>query len=176
MECFYLDAGWWDGSVDRGSFGKALGSWVENRKKFPSGIASFADSVHGLGMQFVWVEPERVDGALADQGPDPLREAWLAHRDHPLSRPDGTRQLCFGCPDAVEWISRKLLYLVREYKVDRLKWDHNFYMPCNRADHGHQAGDGGFAHIQGVYHMLAKLRESFPRLVIENCAGNRIDF
>jgi len=180
IECFYLDAGWWDGSVDRGGFGKALGTWVENRRKFPAGIAAFADHIRGLGMKFgLWVEPERIDGALLDQGADPIRERWLARRDgHPRSRPDGTHQLCFGCPEAVAWIERKLLFLIREYKVDWLKWDHNFYMPCNREDHGHQPGDGGFAHIQGLYRVLGRLRQSFPRLVIENCSGggNRIDF
>jgi alpha-galactosidase len=180
IECFYLDAGWWEGSVAQGSFGKGLGSWVENRRKFPAGIAAFADYVRGLGMKFgLWVEPERVDGSLLDQGADPLREIWLARRDgQPRSRPDGTHQLCLGCPEAVAWIERKLAFLIREYRVDWLKWDHNFYLPCNRADHGHQAGDGGFAHIQGLYGVLGRLRASSPKLVIENCAGggNRIDF
>jgi alpha-galactosidase len=180
LECFYLDAGWWAGSIAKGGFGKALGAWTENREKFPSGVKSFGDYVHGLGMKFgLWVEPERIDHALVGQGPDALSESWLAGRDDAaLARNDGTHQLCFGSPDAVAWIGRKLTYLISAYGVDWLKWDHNFYMPCNRTGHGHQAGDGGFAHIQGVYSVLQLLRERFPNLVIENCAGggNRFDF
>ncbi|MFB3826300.1 MAG: alpha-galactosidase [Bryobacteraceae bacterium] len=180
IECFYLDAGWWTGSPASGGFGKALGTWTENREKFPSGIASFAGFIHGLGMKFgFWVEPERIDSTLIGQGPDPIRESWIARRDGAdLARNDGTRQLCFGCPEAVEWITKKLVRAAEEYHADWLKWDHNFYMPCNRADHGHQAGDGGFAHVQGVYKVLGTLRDRFPKLVIENCSGggNRMDF
>ena len=167
MECFYVDAGWYEGSPAQGSFGLGLGTWSENRDKFPSGLAALADHVHGLGMKFgLWMEPERVDLTVVDRGPDPLRAHWLT----------GT-QLCLGCPEAVEWIERRLRHVIGEYHVDWLKWDHNADPICHRDDHGHQAGDGNFSHIQGLYRVFRRLREAFPHLVIENCAGggNRMD-
>jgi alpha-galactosidase len=176
IECFYVDAGWYRGSPAKGNFSAGLGDWVAN-EKFPSGLPAFADHVRGLGMKFgLWVEPERVDGALI--GKAEISPAWIAGRDGArLLRPDGSAQLCFGNPDVVAGNKRTLERVVREYKVDWLKWDHNFYLPCNDPGHGHQAGDGGMAHIMGVYQVLEHLR-AFPQLVIENCAGggNRIDF
>lgn len=181
LECFYLDAGWYEGSpTERASFGLGLGTWRENREKFPSGIAAFADYIHSLGMKFgVWVEPERVDLRFVDQAGSPIRGSWLALADPARPpAPGGTNPLCFGNPEVVAWAKQTLSRLIAEYKVDWLKWDHNVYTVCTRADHGHQAGDGNFAHIQGVYEVMGHLRRQFPRLALENCSGggHRTDF
>lgn len=179
IECFYIDAGWYAGSPETGSFSRGLGTWRENREKFPSGIAAFADAIHALGMKFgLWVEPERVHMSLVDQPGSPIRKAWLAAEGAPGSGPAGTDVLCFGNPEVRSWAKESLSRVISEYKVDWLKWDHNFYYVCTRADHGHQAGDGNFAHINGVYEVMGHLRRQFPRLVIENCSGggHRTDF
>jgi alpha-galactosidase len=64
--------------------------------------------------------------------------------------------------------------------VDWLKWDYNiaYGLGCNDATHGHQDGDGTYAHTQGVYAVKSFLREKFSHLVLEGCAsgGHRIDF
>jgi alpha-galactosidase len=180
LECYYLDAGWYAGSPTKpASFGIGLGTWTENRKKFPSGISAFADHVHSLGMKFgLWVEPERVDGSLVDRPGSPIQKSWLADSGapQPASR-DSTHLLCFGNPEVVAWACETLSRVVAEYKVEWLKWDHNMYFVCTRADHGHQAGDGNYFHIQGVYRVMDHLRRKFPKLVIENCAsgGYRTD-
>ncbi|CAN0507848.1 unnamed protein product [Phaeothamnion confervicola] len=48
---------------------------------------------------------------------------------------------------------------------------------CNDPTHGHQTGDGHYAHTYGLYRVLAAIREACPELVIENCSsgGHRID-
>ncbi len=175
LECYYLDAGWYAGSPKtRASFGIGLGAWTENREKFPSGIADFAAYIHSLGMKFgVWVEPERVDSSLVDKPGGALRSSWLAGAGVPESagREDATRLLCYGNPEVVAWARQTLSRVISEYKVDWLKWDHNFYFVCTRDDHGHQRGDGNYAHIQGVYEVMAHLRREFPKLALENCAS-----
>jgi len=180
LECYYLDAGWYAGSPGkRSDFGIGLGTWEENRDKFPSGIAAFADYIHTLGMKFgVWVEPERVDLSLVDQPGSAIRKSWLAGSDAPGATGRGTTNLlCFGNPEVVAWAKAALSRVISEYKVEWLKWDHNLYFVCTRPDHGHQAGDGNYAHIQGVYQVMGHLRRQFPKLVIENCAsgGYRTD-
>lgn len=174
LECFYIDAGWYVGSPTApASFGIGLGSWTEHRGKFPSGLANFAEFIRGLGMKFgLWVEPERVDGTLIDKPGSAIRRTWLAGADIPESAGRGrTHVLCFGNPEVIAWAKRTLSRVVADYRVEWLKWDHNSYFVCTRSDHGHQAGDGNRAHIQGVYEVLAHLRREFPRLVIENCAS-----
>ncbi len=88
--------------------------------------------------------------------------------------------MCFGNPQVVEWFKERLSRVVADYGVDWLKWDYNiaYGLGCNDPTHGHQEGDGTYAHTLGVYAVKEFLRENFPRLVIEGCAsgGNRIDF
>ena len=180
LECYYLDAGWYAGSPSkRANFGIGLGTWTENREKFPEGIAAFAGYIHSLGMKFgVWVEPERVDLSLVDKPGSAIRKSWVAGSDSaPSAGQGGTNLLCFGNREVVAWAKESLSRVVADYKVEWLKWDHNMYFVCTRADHGHQAGDGNYYHIQGVYDVMGHLRRQFPNLAIENCAsgGYRTD-
>jgi len=177
LECFYVDAGWYAGSPKTGSFNIGLGNWTENRQKFPSGLARFSDYIRSLDMRFgLWVEPERVWEALVQDKSIP--EPWLARRDSGYIKRRDTHQLCFGNPEVVDWAKRDLERVVREYRVEWLKWDHNLYDICTRDDHGHLPGDGNYFHILGLYEVLAHLRREFPKLVIESCSGggNRNDF
>lgn len=70
-----------------------------------------------------------------------------------------------------EWLAR----VIREYKLDWLKWDNNAWFSCNSPE---QAGNGDYAHVMGLYEVLDYLRQEFPNLIIEDCAsgGNRMDY
>ncbi len=176
-EVFVVDAGWYEG-CGAGDFGHGLGTWKENRQKFPDGLRNLSDLVHKKGMRFgLWVEPERVDveTELAKQHPD-----WFARRDGRVIGGGRYAHLCFGNPAVVAWFKERLAEVVADYQVDWLKWDYNiaYGLGCNDPSHGHQAGDGTYAHTVGVYEVKDYLRHRFPHLVIEGCAsgGNRIDF
>jgi len=60
---------------------------------------------------------------------------------------------------------------------DYLKWDNNAWINCNRSGHVHAGSDGNFAHVTGLYQVLAELRQRYPELRIENVSGggNRLD-
>ena len=68
--------------------------------------------------------------------------------------------------------------LIDEVQPDYLKWDNNFWLNCDRDGHGHGRSDGNFAHVNGLYDVLAQLRARYPDLLIENVSGggNRLDF
>jgi alpha-galactosidase len=179
-EVFVIDDGWFQGRQPDSYF-LGWGNWVEDRAKFPDGIKRFSDRIHSLGMKFgIWMEPERIDhtGALAREHP-----GWLASRDGAPIYRVGRRghegvHLCLGNPEVQQWVIDEVVRVVRDYGVDWLKWDYNmgYGLGCNNPAHGHQAGDGHYAHTQGVYRVLAAIREACPDLVIENCAsgGHRI--
>jgi alpha-galactosidase len=176
-EVFVVDAGWYEG-CGTGDFGHGLGNWVEHKGKFPNGLKALYDYVHSKGMKFgLWVEPERIDleTEIAKQHPD-----WLAKRDGRIIGGGRYAHLCFGNPQVVEWFKERLAKVISDYGVDWLKWDYNiaYGLGCNDPTHGHQGGDGTYAHTQGVYAVKAFLREKFPHLVLEGCAsgGHRIDF
>ncbi len=178
VEVFVLDDGWFVGGGRPGVWGSGAGTWREDPAKFPAGLRSFGQRVKALGLRFgLWVEPERVDlQQLGDSGLDP---SWLATQGGRRIERDTlpSAQVCLGCPAAVAWAKERLLRLLTEAEVDWVKWDHNLYGICDGPDHGHQVGDGNWAHIRGVWEVLDHLRSRLPHLVIENCAsgGSRLD-
>jgi alpha-galactosidase len=179
LEIFYVDAGWYEGSPSQADFSWGLGSWRENRTKFPSGLAAFSDYVHSKGLKFgLWVEPERVD--LRYVGPDKeISRDWLspgtAFDEAPPPDLPQMAQVCLGHREAREWMKGWLSRLVRDYKLDWLKWDNNFWMSCNPPG---QPGNADYEHVRGLYEVLDYMRAEFPDLIIEDCAsgGNRMDF
>ena len=63
-----------------------------------------------------------------------------------------------------EWAYATLDRLITDYALDWVKLDFNLDpgAGCNRADHGHQAGDGLYEHYQGYYRVLDRVRTA-PR-------------
>lgn len=175
IECFYVDAGWWESESDAG-MESGLGAWIESRRKFPSGLKTFADYVRGKGMKFgIWVEPERANAQLVGKE---ISEKWLSKHDGLYVGLDESRVLCFGNPEVRDWVRRWLARMVRDYGVEWIRWDLNAYNICTRPDHGHQTGDGDYAHIRGLYEVWQWLNRNFPQVRLESCAGggNRNDF
>jgi alpha-galactosidase len=183
-ELFELDAGWYEHAGELGSFDFAsgLGTFRVDKDKFPDGLRPLADFAHGLGMRFgVWVEPERVDLRYVGE-PGMAREEWL-QLENGLYEPGvpndeaRTGMLDLGNEDARAWLLDKLSVLVIESGADHIKWDNNAWMTNTRQVPGAGPHDGNFRHVNGVYQLLAGLKERFPWLLIENCSGggNRLD-
>ena len=183
VECFYYDAGWYEGADTRGSglWGQGLGSYDELKTRFPHGLGALSDYVHSKGMKFgLWVDPPNIDPALVDRKIPPK---WLAQQDGVdciihvgVWKPDpGLKRLCLGCPEVVEYLERSLSGVIQKWNIDWLKWDPSgnspFDQPCNRTDHGHQAGNGTYAAVRGQEKIYRHLLEEFPNLVIEHVYG-----
>ena len=177
VELFVVDAGWYAGAGAGGrwDFDSGLGSWEPDPVRFPGGLKPLADYAHGLGMKFgIWVEPERVDPSVV--GGIGFDERWLATRGGQYGF-DRTAQVCFASEAARRWVLDRLIDFMTRVQPDYLKWDNNGWINCDRDGHGHGLTDGNFAHVRGLYGVLAALRERFPQLVIENVSGggNRLD-
>lgn len=187
VELFYLDAAWYRGSSTRGNgdWGKGLGTYIEDRSKFPRGLRYLSDAVHAAGMKFgLWVGPNIVDTALV---PNEIPRSWLAMVDgKPLELKIPTWenvcvQVCLGCPEYAEHLRKSLFKLVENYNLDWIKWD-NSGIPalparCNRGDHGHNANDGSAAALDSEYAIFEHLHRQFPNLALEQCGyGSRLDY
>jgi len=186
FELFYLDASWYRNSSRKGlgDWGKGIGSYEEDRVKFPRGLRYLSDQVHAAGMKFgLWVGPNIVDEDLI---PRVVPEKWLAMVDGKraeLNIPNWENtvvQVCLGSPEYTEHLKKELTRLVGEYNLDWIKWD-NSGIPalparCNRADHGHAPGDGSAAALANEYVIFKHLHEKFPQLSLEQCGyGSRLD-
>ncbi len=187
VELFYLDASWYKGSSKRGTgdWGCGLGNYTEDWEKYPHGLAYINDRIHARGMKSgLWVAPNIVDSRLI---PDVIPRHWLAQVDgrdriQEISSWEATcHQVCLGCREYIEHLKENLGRIVRDYHLDWLKWD-NSGIPgngllCDRADHGHQRGDGSYAAVLGEYEIFRHLHTQFPDLVLEQCGyGSRLDY
>ena len=135
-----------------------------------------SDHAHRRGLKFaVWVEPERVDMATVGR-PGQARERFLA-QEHGQYQPGHDNaaataaQICLADEEAWQWVRDRLFAFLDEARPDYLKIDLNGWLICTRTDHDHTADGGNFAHVHGLYRLLAALRERYPQMAIENCAG-----
>jgi alpha-galactosidase len=187
VDLFYLDASWYKGSSTRGNgdWGKGLGSYTEDRSKFPHGLRYLSDQVHAAGMKFgLWVGPNIVDATLV---PHEVPPSWLAMVDGKqvdLKIPTWENtclQVCMGSSGYAEHLKQSLARLVEDFDLDWLKWD-NSGIPalparCNRGDHGHGPHDGSASALDNEYEIFRYLHEKFPKLALEQCGyGSRLDY
>jgi alpha-galactosidase len=176
-ELFVVDAGWYVGAGGSGLFDyeSGLGNYAPDSDRFPNGLKPLTDHAHGLGMKFgIWVEPEHVN--LSTVGAPGVDESWLATIGGDYGS-DTVGQLCFASDAARQWVLNQLTSLIDAVQPDYLKWDNNNWINCDRPGHGHGTTDGNFAHVNGLYDLLASLRDRYPNLLVENVSGggNRLD-
>jgi hypothetical protein len=173
FDVFYHDATWYEGaSIIPGmnDWTLGLGSYREDKVKFPHGLQDLSDSVHAMGLKFgLWVDPGNVDAARVASGEIP--QDWLAMIDdktigttHPSLAP--TKQLCLGDPKVVAWIEKQLGDIIEKWHLDWIKWDPSSTVSyeCNRTDHGHGKTDGAYAAYRGRMEIMRYLLERFPNL------------
>jgi alpha-galactosidase len=172
VERFVLDDGWFGGRRDDRT---GLGDWVVSPDVWPRGLHPLVDRVHALGMRFgLWFEPEMVnpDSDLARAHPD-----WImaARAEWPLESRH-QQVLNLGIPEAYEHVKGQILAVLKEYRIDYLKWDHNrdLIEAGTRPDGGRP---GVHAQTTAFYRLLDEIRAAHPGLEIESCSsgGARVD-
>ena len=170
VELFCVDDGWF--GARRNDFA-GLGDWVVSPAVFPDGLGPLISEVKRLGMKFgLWVEPEMVnpDSDLYRAHPD-----WVLHfPGRPRSEARNQLILDYGRPEVAAYIYEALDKLLSEYAIDFIKWDMN----RNATEPGSPAGKGVWrAHVEGVYGLMDRLRQTHPGADIQSCSGGggRID-
>jgi hypothetical protein len=147
-----------------------LGSYKEDKEKFPHGIKNMSETVHAAGLKFgLWVDPGNVDAARVASGE--ISEEWLAMIDGKSlgsthSSLATTKQLCLGDPKVVAWIEKQLGDIIEKWHLDWIKWDPSSTVSyeCNRTNHGHGKTDGAYAAYRGRMEIMRYLLERFPNL------------
>jgi alpha-galactosidase len=167
IERFVLDDGWFAGRDDDSS---SLGDWWADPRKYPNGLKPLADHVVRLGMEFgLWVEPEMVnpDSDLYRAHPE-----WaLSVEGRPLLAARNQLVLDLRRPEVSDYLFDKIAALLDELPISYLKWDHNRDLIAAGTHPAYRE------QVLGAYALMARLREAFPDVEIEACAGGggRID-
>ena len=186
-DLFYVDASWYEGSCkvkNLGDWFTGVGNWhAEDFEKYPQGLAHISRKVHDAGMKFgLWFAPQMVDSTLVGNR---IPAEWVARRAgkdlQTIVSPEWGEltQICLGNPAVVEFLKKSLSGAIDRYQLDWIKWDGSG-LPgpaCDRADHGHERGDGPVAAIRGQYEIWKYLHERYPDLSLEQCGYPcRIDY
>lgn len=175
IEMLVLDDGWFGQRDDDTT---SLGDWFVNRKKLPEGLEGFSYKLHEMGLFFgLWFEPEMVSSVscLMEQHPD-----WCLHVP---GRPNVTGRSQFvldmGLSDVQEYLFEAISDIIRNAKLDYIKWDMNRSITnvYSAALPAYRRGEAWHRYVLGVYALLERLIASFPDLLIESCAsgGGRYD-
>lgn len=175
VELFVLDDGWFGRRNDDTT---SLGDWQVNRAKLPNGISGLSDRIHEMGMLFgLWVEPEMVN---------PVSKLYEAHPDWCLRAPGRNRtpqrhQLILDLTrtDVQDWMIETITGVLREGKVDYVKWDmnRNFAEIGSALLQAHQQSEVPHRYMMGLYRVLEAITSALPDVLFEACAsgGGRFD-
>ena len=166
-----IDAGWYKG--DGGDWGRAHGDWVPSQTLFPYGLRATADAIRERGLiPGLWFEMETVGDT----------SAAFSLVDHLLQRdgiPITVRHRRFWDlrdPFAVDYLTEKVIHLLRDCGFGYLKVDYNETagLGCDGAE---SLGEGLRQQVIASYRFFERIREKLPNLVIENCAsgGHRLE-
>lgn len=165
-----IDDGWF---VGRNDDKRALGDWIEDKTKFPHGIANYAEYLKGKGMRLgIWIEPEMVSEES---------ELYKTHGDWALVNKRARsivgrnqRILDLTNQDVSQYVYASLVRLVTEYGASYIKWDFNRRF----ADIvGSEGSAYYYRYIKSLYGILKRFTAEYPNVIIENCAsgGGRFD-
>jgi len=171
-ETFFIDAGWY-GPEPNHWFNNA-GDWYAG-DWLPNDVGPIREYARKKGMRFgLWVEIEAAGAAskLRKEHPD-----WILTRDgHPFAN---GRHLDVGNPVVAKWMESEIARIIRKYDLDVFRIDYNM----SAEEDGNQVRDGfvensGWRHVENLYAMFDHLRQQFPKVIFQNCAGGggRLDW
>ncbi|MEI6195034.1 MAG: glycoside hydrolase family 36 protein [Verrucomicrobiota bacterium] len=163
-----------DGWAERPGGGiQQNGDWIVNRTAFPQGLRATADAIRKRGLiPGLWFEFEVVnEGAKVFTG-----IKHQLHRDGRVIQVGNRRFWDFRDPWVVNYLSEKVIRLLKENRLGYLKVDYNdtIGIGCDGAE---SPGEGLRQHLAGVQNFFRKIRRALPQLVIENCSsgGHRLE-
>ena len=172
-ERFVVDDGWFG---ERNSDKAGLGDWQLNKEKFPDGLGKLIHHVNELGMDFgIWIEPEAVnpDSRLYRAHPD-----WVYHTDTqvPITMRN-QYELNMSLPPVQEYLKKCIRDLLSTYDIRFIKWDMNRALTDLDSPFCDEPRTLWQSHVYGVYSLWRMIRDEFPEVELETCAGggNRVD-
>lgn len=169
IEMFVMDDGWF-GKRDNDMC--SLGDWVVNLNKIPSGLNELVKKINDIGLEFgIWFEPEMIspNSDLYKYHPEwclqiPNRKSSLSRHQLVL---DMSRQ------DVIDYLFESLSKILNSANIIYVKWDMNRHLSevgsLNLAKNKQK--EIYHRYVLGVYQLMERLVNKFPKLLIENCSG-----
>ncbi len=178
---WWMDAGWYTKSLDGQSITEVeqyacAGTWTVDTKRFPTKLKAISDAAAAHGCKtLLWFEPERfgIDENTLKTDGTTLRREWL------IISPEGWKFVNYGDPDAVAWMSERVIKILEEGGISLYREDFNIPpLSAWRANDGEdRAGMTENLYVQGHLRFWDNLQAHFPGMIIDSCAsgGRRND-
>ncbi len=168
-ETLIIDAGWYcpPGTAVTQWHARA-GDWYPDPDRYPNGIREARDYAHQKGLLFgLWFDLERigVQSAAAKAHPEWISQGYVQGRV--------TSQLNMAIPAAAAWAEAELSRCIEEYGMDLFRLDYNLGTPelLNTVDLGNGPENNYIRYYKNTNDMYRRLRQKYPDVVFENCAG-----
>jgi len=171
-ETFLIDAGWY--GPEPNIWYQNVGDWYAGAW-LPNDIQPIREYARKKGMRFgLWVEIEGAGSAskLRKEHPD-----WILTRDGQAIA--NGRHLDVGNPVVAKWMESEIARIIRKYDLDVFRIDYNM----STEEDGNQVREGfvensSWRHVENLYAMFDRLRQQFPGVIFQNCAGGggRLDW
>lgn len=169
VEMFVLDDGWFGNRNDDTS---SLGDWYVNEEKLKMSLPKLVDEITKLDLDFgIWIEPEAISKDS---------ELFKKHPEFAIQTPDrrlsvGRKQYCldFANKKAVDYIFNMISKVLDTIDFQYIKWDmnRNITEAYSMSLDNDKQGEFYHRYIMGVYKFYEMLKERYPHITIEGCAG-----
>lgn len=166
IDMVVMDDGWFGIRNDDNS---GLGDWIVNEKKLGCTLGELAEKVNSYGVKFgIWIEPEMVsmDSDLYRNHPD-----WAIKI--PGRNPVRSRNqlvLDFSRSEVRNYIFDMICKILDQSNIEYVKWDMNRSLTDIFSTET-PVGNVTYDYVLGVYEFLERLRNRYPKLLIEGCSG-----
>ena len=168
-EIFTVDAGWVCPPHKEMEWGNFNGLNTPDKDRYPNGIKEISDYAHQKGLKFgLWVDIE-----LMGKYSPYYREKSHFRAENVFGNKNNNL-IDMSNPEVAQWAEDELSRIIEEYELDLLRVDHNI-------DHTEYFSmrDTGcgikecvcLRHYDAVYAMYKRLKEKYPQVIFENCAG-----
>ncbi len=168
-EIFTIDAGWECPPNKEMEWSNYNGLNIPHKDRYPNGIKELSDYAHEKGLKFgLWVDIESLGRfvPLFNDRPDFRSDNVFGNKNPKL--------IDMSIPEVAEWAENELSRIIEEYELDLLRVDHNvdYTEYFSMRDTGYGIKECvTLRHNDAVYAMYKRLKEKYPQIIFENCAG-----
>lgn len=164
-EVFLVDAGWYCPPGKEMRWGEYCGDNYPHPDRYPGGIREISDYCHELGMKFcLWTDIENIGCYSKIKNAHP---EWFAKDIY--GKP-ASALIDMTNPEALKWCEDELGRMIAEYNMDMLRVDNN----CSYKTYYGISDTGeclSLRRFDAINKMYKNLRQRFPDVIFENCAG-----
>ena len=168
-EVFIVDAGWVCPPGLETSWSDYNSLNIPDAERYPNGIGEVVDYCHEKGLKFgLWVDIDSIGRLSPVYNEHPEWRAKNAFDERSGNFADYSR------PEVAEWAENHLARIITDYRLDLLRIDCNVdykdYFGIRDTGTGKKECTS-IRHFNAIYGIFRRLKERFPNVIFENCAG-----